>query len=66
MQRCTSSIIGLVDIHIFEGDKVIKGAGLVTLSGYMQHICTIDVFGSIISVHLLYHELNQLNVAMVG
>ena len=66
MKWRTTTVISHVDIHIFERDEVVQRTGLVALRSYMQYVRPIDILCGVLSIHFFNHDLNQVDVTMVG
>lgn len=66
MERCATSIVSLINVHVFDCNEVIEWARLVSLSSNMQNVCPIDILDSIIGAHDLHHHLDELYVTMIS
>ena len=66
VQRSASTIVLIVNIHVFKGYEVVKRTRLVTLSCHMEHISAIDILDCEVCTHLFDHESDELDIAVIG
>ena len=66
MQRRASTIVLIVNIHVFKGYEVVERTRLVSLSCHMEHISAIDILHCEICTHLFNHKSDELDVSVIG
>jgi len=65
MEWRASPVVSIIDIHIFDGDKVIKWARLIALGRHMEHVRSVNVLQVEVCIHLIDHEFDKLDIAVI-
>lgn len=59
-------VIDLVDVQVLMPCKVVKADGLVALGGDVETVGAVNIGNVHVGAHLIDHELDELEVAVVG